>query len=292
MRLVHITDPHLTSLAGWRPGPRAGKRWLSWLSWQRGRRHRHRRDRLDALVDALKRDTPDAWAVTGDLCQIGLEREAIEARQWLETLAPPESTLVVPGNHDLFAADSAAWIHRRWAEYLHVDPERPEWPVVRRHGDVVLIGLNSAIVTPVLLARGRVGRRVRDRLERVLEAHRDAYRVILIHHPPLPGACKPRKALADDGELSAVIARHRPALVLHGHLHRNAGWPESSAAGPAARIYCTASASASGKQGAAAARIFEIERRGAGFETEMRLMVLDGNGRLRMAEQDRWESAG
>lgn len=292
VRLVHITDPHLTSLAGWRPGPRSGKRWLSWLSWYTGRSERHRRERLDALVDALRREQPDIWAVTGDLCQIGLERETADARRWLEGLARPETTLVVPGNHDIFANDSAAWIHRDWAEYLHVDPERPKWPVVRRHGDVVLIGLNSAIVTPVFRARGRIGREARARMERLLDAHRGAFRVVLIHHPPLPGTCKARKALVDDREISTLLTRHGPGLVLHGHLHRNRCWPRTSEQGHETRVYCTGSASAAGKQGAAAARIFEIERRNGGFDTEMRLIELDENGRLRTAEHDRWEAPG
>ncbi len=292
MRLIHITDPHLTSLAHWRPGLRAGKRWLSWLSWQTGRRRRHRRERLDSLTTALAAKQPDAWAITGDLCQIGLDAEAAEARDWLNRLASPERTLLVPGNHDVFARDSDGPIRRRWADYLHVDPDSPQWPVTRRFEDLVLIGLNSAIVTPPLRAGGRLGADMRRRLVECLRAHRGRCRVVLIHHPPLPNTCKPRKALSDDAELTEILRQHGPALVLHGHLHRNREWALADGAAGMTRVFCTASASASGKQGAAAGRMFDIRAGKNGFEIEMRLMLLDAGGRVHEAEHQQWETTG
>ena len=44
--------------------------------------------------------------VTGDLVHIGLEQEMSEAAQWLRSLGPPEKVILVPGNHDNYAADS------------------------------------------------------------------------------------------------------------------------------------------------------------------------------------------
>lgn len=290
MRLIHLTDPHLTALDHRHRGSLTGKRWLSWLSWRTGRSERHLRSRLDALVAALETEAPDAWAVTGDLCQVGLEAEIEDARDWLAGLDRPERVLVVPGNHDIFAPDSAAPLFRRWAEYLHVDPECPEWPVVRRFGDVALIGVNSAVVTPVLRAGGRLGTEMRGRLERVLADHRGHCRVVLIHHPPLPGVCKRRKALADDAETAEILRRHDPAMVLHGHLHRNRAW--KPAENGETRVFCTASASAGGGLGAAAARVFDVDRTDAGFEIRMRLLELDEAGRAGPTETVCWESAG
>lgn len=290
MRLIHLTDPHLTVLDHRHRGLLTGKRWLSWLSWRTGRRERHLRSRLDALIAALETEAPDAWAVTGDLCQVGLEAEIEEARDWLIGLDRPERVLVVPGNHDIFAPDSSAPLLRRWAEFLHVDPERPEWPVVRRYGDIALIGVNSAVVTPVLRASGRLGTEMRGRLERVLAAHRGYCRVVLIHHPPLPGVCKRRKALADDTETAEILRRHAPAMVLHGHLHRNRAW--NAGEDGETRVFCTASASAGGPLGSAAARVFDIERTNAGFEIRMRLLELDEAGRAGSSQSMRWESSG
>ena len=291
MQFVHLTDPHLTGLNGWQPGLGSGKRWLSWLSWQRKRRHVHLRDRLDALVAALRKPEPDAWAVTGDLCQIGLDREIDEARDWLERLAPPERVLLVPGNHDIFAAGSEARLRSCWADWLHLDGSDGDWPVERLFGEVVLIGLNSSIVTPPTRATGRLGEALRQELRDALRRHASRCRVVLIHHPPLPGSCKPRKALLDAAELTELLQEEGVALVLHGHLHHNHQWalPELSGG----RVFCTASASAGGALGAACARRFDIQPHAdGGYSIEMELLGLDASDRVRVLEQERWHSAG
>jgi 3',5'-cyclic AMP phosphodiesterase CpdA len=221
VQLIHLTDPHLTGLDGWTPGLTAGKRWLSWLSWQRKRRHVHLRNRLDALVAALGTPEPEAWAITGDLCQIGLDREIDEARDWLAGLAPAERVLLVPGNHDIFAAGSEARLRRDWKDWLHLDGQDCDWPVERVFGDVVLIGVNSSIVTPPTRATGGLGEAQQQRLRETLRRHAGRCRVVLIHHPPLPGSCKPRKALLDAAVLTELLQAEGPALVLHGHLHHN-----------------------------------------------------------------------
>ena len=292
MRLIHLTDPHLTSLDAWRPGIGAGKRWLSWLSWQGRRRERHQRHRLTALTKHLDTTRPDAWAVTGDLCQIGLEREAIEAARWLEALAPPSRMLLVPGNHDIFARDSRSTIARHWADYLHVEERSPVWPVVRCVGDVAMIGVNSAVVTPVLRASGRVGNEMRERLGDALDAHRGYCRVVLIHHPPAPGVCKRRKALVDDRELSDLLAEHGAAMVLHGHLHHNREYGIETRGGNSVPVFCTASASAAGRQGVAAARIFDIESKAGGYRIGMRLEALDACNRAHTIDKRHWNSVG
>lgn len=291
MRLIHITDLHLTGLPDRRPSLAAGKRLLSWLSWQRRRRHRHRPEQLQTLISALRSEDPDAWAVTGDLCQTGLPQEIRAARAWIEGLDPPAKILLVPGNHDAFARDSIAPLRQEWAPFLHVDAAAPAWPAVRRFGDVVLIGLNSAVVTPITRATGRLGEAMRAGLAAELDRHRDRCRVVLLHHPPLPGVAPARKALADAGPVAAVLRDHGAALVLHGHLHRNRAWRRSGAAGETA-VFCTASASAVGHGDNASGRVFDIQRRREGYRIDMRLLQLDDRGRPVTAARESWISAG
>jgi hypothetical protein len=44
-------------------------------------------------------------------------------------------------------------------------------------------------------------------------------RIILIHHPPVPGTIKWRKRLTDSNAFLEVLMRHGAELVLHGHAH-------------------------------------------------------------------------
>lgn len=285
VQFVHLTDPHLTSLDGLRPGPLALKRWMSWLSWQRRRRGVHLPARLDALIRALRRREPDAWAVTGDLCQIGLDAEIEQARAWLDALDTPERVLLVPGNHDIFAPDSVETARRQWREWMACDDHGQHSPAVRRIGPVSLIGVDSAVVTAPGSATGRVGNDGLERLQHVLEQEQGRFRVVLIHHPPLPGVCSKRKALNDAPELTRLLDQTGAGLVLHGHLHHNQDWTRSSGT----RIYCTASASSAT---AAAARLFRITPEGGQFELEMELIELNSDGGEQVVERQRWESIG
>jgi 3',5'-cyclic AMP phosphodiesterase CpdA len=46
-------------------------------------------------------------------------------------------------------------------------------------------------------------------------------RIVLIHHPPLPGQTALRRALQDADELVRVLTERGAELVLHGHNHRD-----------------------------------------------------------------------
>ncbi|NKI34072.1 metallophosphoesterase [Wenzhouxiangella sp. XN79A] len=280
MRLAHLTDPHLTPLPDRWPGGRPSKRWLSWLSWQRRRRHLHRREQLEALVDAVRAAGPDAWAVTGDLCQTGTPDEIDEATAWLQRLAPDERVLATPGNHDVFGPGSRQRIDAQWAAWLH----RPEDRVaVRRFGPVHLIAVDSAVVTPVGSARGEVGAAGRARLAAALREARGRFRVVLIHHPPVPGLCKRRKALADDAAVASLLHDEGAGLVLHGHLHHDHRYDLPTADGATLPVFCTPSASAPD----AAARLFDIEPADGTFRVRMRLIGPDG-----VSGEKTWVSAG
>ncbi len=226
--LAQISDPHLTSLAGapWRT--LANKRVLGYLSWRRRRRHVH----SPQVLDALRRDPPladaDLIAVTGDLTHVGLPQEYDQAAHWLQTLGDPARVQVIPGNHELYVDLSWTEGLGRWAPYLSGDRGEPvAFPTLRRRGPVAVIGLNSAVATPPFMASGRLGREQLDKLRGLLRQSREAglCRVILIHHPPVPGTEKWRKRLVDAPELAAVVADEGAELVLHGHSHR---WTETA----------------------------------------------------------------
>ncbi|GAB4169197.1 MAG: metallophosphoesterase [Wenzhouxiangellaceae bacterium] len=291
VQFVHLTDPHLTGLDGRTPRWWELKRWLSYASWQRKRRHRHLRERLDALVSAIDRTPPDAWAITGDLCQIGRPDEIAEAADWLATLAPPDKVLLVPGNHDLFAHDSRSRLLAHWASWLHPQPGAEPWPTELVVGPVALIGVNSSVVTPPTRATGRIGKSGLARLTQALRRHRGRCRVVLVHHPVVPGSCARRKALLDDRELCRVLESEGAAIALHGHLHHNAAWRIGGDDGT--RVYCTGSASAADRLGPAAARRFTVHHtKDHGFSIEMELLALDDSGHLSCQAREQWVCRG
>jgi 3',5'-cyclic AMP phosphodiesterase CpdA len=292
MRLIHITDPHLSTLDGQRFLQLRGKRRSGYLSWYKKRRFVHRREILEQLTEAVGRQDPDLILVTGDLVHIGLEQEMAEAAQWLRSLGTPEKVILVPGNHDNYAADSLESMYRLWADYL---PDRGAvrgdytagFPFELSYGPLKLTGVNTACVSRVFSATGELGTAQREKLGRLFDRTtvKNDFHCLLIHHPPLPGITHQRKALRDAGALAEIIRQKQPELVLYGHIHCNREDRLDQT-----RMYCTASASSAED---ASYRIFDLTPADTGWHCRMQLMTLDGatrDGGFRLAAEDSWQT--
>jgi 3',5'-cyclic AMP phosphodiesterase CpdA len=222
---AHLSDFHICRPEGARPGDFVNKRLLSYLSWRLRRRAEHRPEVLAAVQRSLKRIEVDQVVVTGDLTHLGLPAEFEDARVQLAALGAADRVFVVPGNHDALVAAASADPFARWADYMRSDDAAPGgrtlFPTLRRRGPVCLIGVSSACPTPPLRATGRVGAAQMKRLGEVLAAAAAArlFRVVLIHHPPAPGAVSGHKRLTDIAALGSALAEHGAELILHGHAH-------------------------------------------------------------------------
>lgn len=221
------------------PAPRwrdlTPKRALGYVNWHRQRKYVHRREVLDALVADLMTHCPDHIAVTGDLINIGMPQELAAARIWLETLGSPDLISAIPGNHDAYGWIRGDQGFERWRNYMRgnepgigrafgpAQGHHSGFPFVKTFGRVALIGTSSAVPTPPLWASGRLGKSQRRALASILRATGDdgLCRVLLIHHPPLPGQANRLRGLEDAAELAAILAREGAELVLHGHNHRS-----------------------------------------------------------------------
>ena len=226
MRIIHLTDPHLSSLADVQLSRLRGKRLLGYQSWYRNRRHHYQRHALDRVVTAIHADAADVIMVTGDLVHIGLATEFAQARDWLQTLGPTNQVRLVPGNHDCYHAESWALAKSAYGGYLAWAPpethsEPGEFPGVEHYGELTLIAASSAHPAPWWAATGTLGTDQRHKIARALAAATGAFRVLALHHPPLPDSCSRRKCLTDAQPLQAVLHQGRPQLTLHGHIHRN-----------------------------------------------------------------------
>lgn len=224
-RLAHLSDLHLGPMP--RVGPRAlmNQRVLGYLSWQRGRYRVHRREVLDALVEDLRAQSPDHIAITGDLVNISLPAEFVQAAAWLRELGDPAEVTVIPGNHDAYVEVKwrEAWAH--WSDYMCGDgsaaSETEGFPFLRRRGPIAMIGMSTAVATPPTFATGRLGRPQLGRLAAILAelAQEGRCRVLLLHHPPVATMTDYRRRLVDADDLARVLQARPVELVLCGHQH-------------------------------------------------------------------------
>jgi 3',5'-cyclic AMP phosphodiesterase CpdA len=228
--LAHLSDLHLSTLAGIRPRALVGKRILGYVSWRRTRRHEHRADVLDALRIDVQAGHLDHIAVTGDLTHLGLPQEFREVAAWLARLGDPEAITVVPGNHDAYARESWRETFAQWSAYMRGDDageirrSDDAFPSLRLRRQVALIGLSTARPSAPFLATGRLGAHQLERLDQMLEGTGRAglFRIVLLHHPPAAHTVRWRKSLQDGAALRDVLARRGAELVLHGHAHFSA----------------------------------------------------------------------
>jgi 3',5'-cyclic AMP phosphodiesterase CpdA len=199
---------------------------LSYVSWRLRRRRHHDPGILEALVCAVKNQPADQVVMTGDLTQLALPGEGNAARRCVEAIGTPQNVFMVPGNHDALVPEG--WDTRLsfWADYMASDeptpPDRTLWPALRVRGRIAMIGLSSAHPTRPFSAAGRIGADQLSRCSRLLEdtGRRSLYRVLLVHHPPVPGMLSARKRLEDAEALAGIVRQHGAELILHGHMHQ------------------------------------------------------------------------
>jgi len=218
--LAHLSDPHIGPILTPPLRELLNKRGLGLINWYRKRHRHHSTDVLREIVRDMHAQAPGHIAVTGDLVNISLDSEFAGAARWLgEVGAAPDVTLT-PGNHDAYIRRVAGHAAEHWGDYMRGD-DGAAFPFVRRRGPLALVGLTTSLPTGPFMATGRLGSAQLARLAEILSALARAplFRVILIHHPPIPDRGHYMKRLIDAPALRALIATHGADLLLHGHNH-------------------------------------------------------------------------
>jgi 3',5'-cyclic AMP phosphodiesterase CpdA len=280
--LAHLSDPHLAPLPPVGLHQLIGKRATGFVNWRRKRQAIHQSEVLARIVADLKAQKPDHIAVTGDLVNLALPDEYVQAREWLRALGSPADVTLVPGNHDAYVRSGVAASLKHWGDYMRGDEAAAlahNFPFVRERGPLALIGVSTSVPSLPLLAIGRVGKRQLQRLERLLEESQDHYRVVLIHHPPTSKRSQYLKRLTDGARLRDVLKQHGAELLIHGHNHRRQTvWLD----GPEGRIPAIGVPSASeappGEHDPAGYNLYRIDGTPGAWRCEVITRGITGNG--------------
>lgn len=263
------------------------KRIFGYVNWHRGRKLRHRKEILDSVTTDILAQKLDHIAVTGDLVNLGLPEEFARARFWLEQLGSPAHVTAIPGNHDAYIKMHPNHSIGLWRTYMRANAEGAKlvptgpggFPFVQRYDDVALIGLSSAIPTAPFIAAGALGDVQRRRLSEALEVlgNHGLFRIVLIHHPPLPGMASWRRGLRDAAKFADILQHHGAELVLHGHNHETMLSELATATGPAVIVGVpSASEMRTDMVPVAGYNEYYIERKKQGWSCEMLMRRLAG----------------
>ncbi len=278
--LAHLSDIHLSPMPRVKRRHLVSKRILGYANWHRGRKYVHRREILDLLTSDLKEQNPDHIAVTGDLTNLGLPEEFPPTADWLRRLGSPDQVTVIPGNHDAYVHIHPDKGTGHWRPFMTANEAgealspspRGGFPFVRRFGSIALVALSSAVPTLPLVAAGRVGAAQRTALAGILHtlSRKGLFRIVLIHHPPLPGQEGWRRGLRDAGAAQRILKAHGAELVLHGHNHEQSVVECATLSGPAIVVGVpSASESIPGHAPSARYNVYGIEQTKDGWRVEM-----------------------
>ena len=231
--LAHLSDPHMADHHNIGLFDLLNKRLFGYLKWRLQRRSKHHGDVLASLIHDLRANQPDHIVVTGDLTHLGLPAEFLNAKETLEKLGKPSQVTVIPGNHDAYVGSDWDRNLAHWVDYIASDElditddmmisSRTLFPSLRIRGPIALIGVSTAQPCSTFLAVGSVGKGQLQKFKKILieAAQMNLFRVVLIHHPPVPGIVSWRKRLTDANAFRAIIQDYGADLILHGHAHRH-----------------------------------------------------------------------
>lgn len=182
-------------------------------------------DRLVApCLDLVQRLRPDLVVISGDMTQRARAWQFKAARAFTDHLPGP--LLVVPGNHDMPLENIALRLLAPFAGYRRafgaIEPQV-------RLPDAMVQGVNTA--DPLVWKAGRLRRSSVSVLSQAFAAAPAGHwRVVVMHHAPVPAADGTPADIADPAETLAALAEVGADVVLSGHTHMpHTGFAETAA---------------------------------------------------------------
>jgi 3',5'-cyclic AMP phosphodiesterase CpdA len=167
------------------------------------------------LIEDLHAVRPSLVAVTGDLTQRARRREFAAARAFLDALPAPR--VVVPGNHDIPLFDVARRLLAPLGRYHHYISRDPD--PLYRDDEIAVQGVNTARSNT--WKHGRISeRQIADLRDRLCALPGPLFKVLVTHHPFVPGPRDRRPVVVGRGLAALEVAAACGVdLLLAGHLH-------------------------------------------------------------------------
>ena len=255
----------------------------------------------DAYVAVPPEQSWDLWApyLVSDSAAVAAQAQSANLAGTPATLGGTPASLGGTGGTPVSLGGTAATLGGTVAASTAAAmcaPRAEDFPTLRVRGEVAVVGLCTALPTPLFQASGLVGEAQLARLEPLLLElrERDLFRVVLVHHPITDVELEPRRRLRDADALCGVLARAGAELVLHGHRHRTV---LATTRGPEGEIPVVGARSASDvgekEYKRAQYHLYGIERRegggGAGprYRITLRIRGWEASSRTFRAEEER-----
>jgi len=229
--ISHISDLHLPMNEIPDYKELFNKRIIGLINWHLNRKNNHNENIIKDLISDLKKQTYDHLIVSGDLVNLSLENEYINASETLKKINIPENISLVPGNHDHYIKMDYDRSIFHWKDYIQTDEllsnnfkmKKDAFPYLKIRNDVALIGLSTAIPTLPFMCYGKIGKDQLKNLEDIFIylSKKEYFKILILHHPIHNVGPFNFKGILDNNKLIKLLNNYNIELLLHGHLHRD-----------------------------------------------------------------------
>lgn len=228
LRCAHISDLHFGQPT-WNPSQFFSKRWVGNLNLLFLRSKEYSPQYLGALVDTFKKLRINCVFIAGDLSCTSLKAEFLKAKEFVETLkAAGMLVFIIPGNHDHYTKKD----YQAQTFYSFFDDTFSEGvtPSLKREKVAArylghqwwLVGLDTALATPLFAAYGVFSSEIEQNLRKTLNSIPKEHHILLMNHFPLFKQPSPRNTLQGHEALRALLEEFpNVRFYLHGHTHRH-----------------------------------------------------------------------
>lgn len=231
-RVGHISDLHIWEFENPGVSKFLNKRLVGGLNLLLHRGDAHSVGVVEHALNRFDELDVDHVCISGDLTNLALPSEFRAAKHVVDGIHDAHRRVsLVPGNHDYYTyeAERERRFETTFADYLYSDmpayQQESGYPFVHLRDDVAIIGLNSGIATPPLMATGTVRETEVRALEALLKDPEitSRFALVMVHHPLTPNPNKRIQAsrkLTNDEEVLSILRHGGVDLVIHGHNHQ------------------------------------------------------------------------
>jgi len=276
MRIGHISDLHVLHLENLKPRDFLSKRFVGGINLLRHRAGAHSVGVVRHALRRLEELNVDHICISGDLTNLALPSEFEAARGLVDEIRDASTRVsLVPGNHDYYTIGAAR--DRRFetffAPYLTSDlavyQQASGYPFCHLRGEVAIIGMNSGVPSPPLMAYGEIEEEELMALDALLSdpALDGKFKILMVHHPLLPfqyAKIQSSRHLVNAEALLRILRTNAVDLAIHGHNHHFSITQIPHLKGSGDLVVCeagsTSNQSPSSPEFAGSFNIFDIER--------------------------------
>ncbi len=228
LRCAHISDLHFSKTT-LNPSQFFSKRWIGNLNLILSRKRQYTPENLQALIHTFKDLGITHVFITGDLSSTSLESEFSEAQAFVASLKKEGmQVFTIPGNHDQYTKQA----YRDQLFYEFFDSRFSDDSSSNLKKDKVsarylgqkwwVVGLDTAIATPLLCSSGYFSPELEENLEKVLSSIPSDEHILLMNHFPFFELGSSRNTLIRREALRTLLEKHpNIRFYLHGHNHRH-----------------------------------------------------------------------